>query len=255
MSYTPYILVIILVLIAAGGYIYLTRPFSEPNLSLEKPTVTPSMIDDTIQLPPLRQDSAGQAATPEPSANSNSSGLSVEQGDALATPDGAPFTPVNEIVTATIKTSMGDITLKLDGTKAPLAVGNFVALAKKGFYDGTSFHRVIPDFMIQGGDPLSKDSAARAQQGTGGPGYQFPNEDNDRKFVRGAIGMANSGRDTNGSQFFIMVADMPQLDGGYTNFGEVTSGMDVADKISLVERDAWDNPLQPVTIQQVIVGE
>jgi peptidylprolyl isomerase len=161
--------------------------------------------------------------------------------------------PINTVVHVTLKTSKGDIALDLDGTTAPVAVGNFVYLANQHYYDGVTFHRVIPSFMIQSGDPLSKDPNKREQHGTGGPGYQFPNETNDLKFVRGAIGMANAGRDTNGSQFFIMVADVPSLNGDYTNFGKVTSGMDVADAIVKVPRDSRDNPLDPVTINSITV--
>lgn len=164
--------------------------------------------------------------------------------------------PISTTIKVTLKTSKGDIQADLDGASAPLTVGNFAYLSKQHFYDGVTFHRVIPKFMIQAGDPLSKDPAQRLSHGTGGPGYQFKNEANTRKFVRGALGMANSGPNTNGSQFFIVTGDaFPDLDGGYTNFGTVTAGMDVADTISNVPRDGRDNPLEPVVIQQVIVNE
>ncbi len=164
--------------------------------------------------------------------------------------------PITHTVHVVLKTSKGDMTMDLDGARAPLAVGNFVTLAKAHFYDGVSFHRVIPNFMIQTGDPLSKDPAKRAQHGTGGPGYTFKTELPDAPFVRGAVGMARTAQlDTNGSQFFIMVADMHSLDGQYTNFGTVTAGLDVADAIVSVPRDDNDNPLEPITITSVTVSE
>ncbi len=162
--------------------------------------------------------------------------------------------PITQKVTVTLTTSMGEIRLELEGTRAPLAVGNVVALAKKGFYNGTTFHRVIPDFMIQGGDPLSKDPAQRALHGTGGPGYTFPDEINGERIVRGTVAMANAGPNTNGSQFFIVTASAtPHLDKKHTNFGKVIAGMDVVDKISQVARDENDNPRHPVVINTVTV--
>lgn len=164
------------------------------------------------------------------------------------------ITPLPKIIHATLKTSKGDIELELDGTAAPVTVGNFVALAQKNFYDNTLFHRVIPDFMIQGGDPLTKDPANKVSFGTGGPGYSFADEINPNKLVREALAMANSGPNTNGSQFFIITAEAtPWLDGKHTYFGKVTSGMDVVDAISKVPRDANDLPLEPVVIQGVVI--
>src|SRR5215211_6690593 len=131
---------------------------------------------------------------------------------------------------ATMETNHGTIELELYDDDAPKTVGNFVKLAKDGFYDGVIFHRVIERFMIQGGDPTGT--------GRGGPGYQFDDEANDRKVVRGALAMANAGPNTNGSQFFIVTADAcPWLDGKHTVFGHVTSGMDVVDEISRVAKD------------------
>ncbi len=245
MSYTPYVLLIALVLVGAGGYVYLNRPFSEPDLSFVKPSPSPSMIDDTVKWPPLRPSgSAGQA--PQQSE--------APQVDSAAKKLMEQVKPINETVKVTLKTSMGDIVVELDGAKAPLTVGNFVALANNDFYDGTTFHRVIPDFMVQGGDPLSADPMMRQRHGTGGPGYAFPDEINDRKLVRGSLAMANSGPNTNGSQFFIVTAEAtPWLDGKHTNFGTVVSGMDVVEKINVVETDERDNPQEAVTVQDVIV--
>lgn len=154
--------------------------------------------------------------------------------------DGVLLTGKHVVV---MKTSMGDVTVELDADKAPKTVTNFVTLAKSGYYNGLTFHRVIPRFMIQAGDPSG--------DGTGGAsvfGSSFEDEINDMKLVRGAIAMANRGPDTNGSQFFIVQADAtPWLDGRHTVFGMVTDGMDVVDEIAAVQRDQNDMPLTPVT--------
>jgi cyclophilin family peptidyl-prolyl cis-trans isomerase len=148
---------------------------------------------------------------------------------------------------ATFTTSEGTIEIELFREDAPKTVGNFTKLAQDGFYDGLIFHRVIPDFMIQGGCPQGT--------GTGGPGYQFEDEINQHKAVRGSLAMANAGPNTNGSQFFIITADAtPWLDGKHTVFGQVTSGQDVADRISQVDRDARDRPLTPVTLETVEIS-
>ena len=158
---------------------------------------------------------------------------------------------------AVIETNMGTIKFKFLEDKAPGHVKNFVDLAKKGFYDGTRFHRVIPGFMIQGGDPNSK-SGDRSRMGTGGPGYQIKAEFNDTKHVRGIVSMARSNNpDSAGSQFFICVADASFLDGQYTAFGQVTEGMDVVDKIVALKRDARDNPedSNPAIMKKVTIEE
>jgi peptidyl-prolyl cis-trans isomerase B (cyclophilin B) len=149
---------------------------------------------------------------------------------------------------ATLHTSEGAIALELYPDDAPKTVENFVKLAGDGFYDGVIFHRVIPDFMIQGGDPTGT--------GMGGPGYQFEDEFNEHRVARGALAMANAGPNTNGSQFFIVTAEAtPWLDGKHTVFGKVTSGMDVVDRISELDRDANDRPRTPVTIERVELAE
>jgi cyclophilin family peptidyl-prolyl cis-trans isomerase len=148
---------------------------------------------------------------------------------------------------AKLNTSEGPIEIELFPGDAPKTVGNFTKLAGEGFYDGLIFHRVIPDFMIQGGCPEGT--------GTGGPGYQFEDEFNQHKAVKGSLAMANAGPNTNGSQFFIVTADAtPWLDGKHTVFGQVTSGQDVVDRISGVDRDARDRPLTPVTIETVEIS-
>jgi peptidyl-prolyl cis-trans isomerase B (cyclophilin B) len=146
--------------------------------------------------------------------------------------------------TATIETTKGTIEIELFDDDAPKTVQNFVDLAGKGFYDGLTFHRVIPDFMVQAGCPKG--------DGTGGPGYQFEDEKNGRSVVRGALAMANAGPNTNGSQFFIVVADeCSWLDGKHTVFGRVTDGLDVVDAISEVDRDARDMPREAVKMTKV----
>ena len=149
---------------------------------------------------------------------------------------------------ATLHTNHGAIEVELYPDEAPKTVENFRKLAADGFYDGVTFHRVIPDFMIQGGDPTGT--------GSGGPGYQFEDEINDHKVERGALAMANAGPNTNGSQFFIVTAQAtPWLDGLHTVFGRVTSGLDVADAISLVETGPGDRPSDEVVIERVELGE
>jgi len=145
-----------------------------------------------------------------------------------------------------LETKFGDIELKLFPDVAPGHVENFLKLAKSGFYDGTVFHRVIPGFMIQGGDPNSKETN-RSNHGAGGPGYSIDAEFNDKPHVRGALSMARSrDPDSAGSQFFIVVKKSSFLDNQYTVFGEVVSGLEVADKIVSQERDARDNPIERI---------
>jgi peptidyl-prolyl cis-trans isomerase B (cyclophilin B) len=149
---------------------------------------------------------------------------------------------------ATLHTVAGSVTVELFDEAAPKTVDNFRRLASDGFYDGLVFHRVIRDFMIQGGCPEGT--------GTGGPGYTFEDEINEHKVARGALAMANAGPDTNGSQFFIVTAAAaPWLDGKHTVFGRVTAGMDVVDAIEGTETDAGDRPRQPQTIERVELSD
>ena len=146
-----------------------------------------------------------------------------------------------------LHTSEGTIELELTPDDAPKTVENFTRLAGEGFYDGLTFHRVIPDFMIQAGCPQG--------DGTGGPGYTFEDEANQHRVVRGALAMANAGPNTNGSQFFIVTAEAcPWLDGKHTVFGHVVAGQDVVDTISNVDRDERDRPHRPVTIDRVEIS-
>jgi cyclophilin family peptidyl-prolyl cis-trans isomerase len=148
---------------------------------------------------------------------------------------------------ATMQTNHGAIEIELFDDDAPKTVENFTKLARDGFYDGVIFHRVIPDFMIQGGDPTGT--------GSGGPGYQFEDEFNENLVERGALAMANAGPNTNGSQFFIVTADAcPWLDGKHTVFGRVISGMEVIDAIEKVETGSNDRPLEDVRIESISVS-
>jgi cyclophilin family peptidyl-prolyl cis-trans isomerase len=152
------------------------------------------------------------------------------------------------VSSAVVTTNRGEIGLELFDDDAPKTVANFVKLSSDGFYDSVIFHRVIPDFMIQGGDPTGT--------GMGGPGYTFEDEPSGHSVERGVIAMANSGPNTNGSQFFIVTAEAcPWLDGLHTVFGRVTSGMDVVDEIGNTEVDAQDRPTDEIRIESIAVSD
>lgn len=149
-----------------------------------------------------------------------------------------------------LHTNLGDISFELSKDK-PLTTNNFIKLAKEGFYNGVKFHRIIKDFMIQTGDPLSKDDMKESLWGTGGPGYKFNDElKGDEKYIIGTVAMANSGPNTNGSQFFIMTSNT-QLSPDYTVFGKVISGIGVAMKIQEVKTDMNDRPITPIIINSL----
>jgi cyclophilin family peptidyl-prolyl cis-trans isomerase len=149
---------------------------------------------------------------------------------------------------ATVTTNRGAIEVELFDDDAPRTVANFVKLSRDGFYDSVVFHRVIPNFMVQGGDPTGT--------GSGGPGYRFDDEPNDHRVERGVLAMANAGPNTNGSQFFIVTAEAcPWLDGLHTVFGRVSSGMDVVDAIESTPTDRNDRPLDEVRIESVAIAE
>jgi peptidyl-prolyl cis-trans isomerase B (cyclophilin B) len=168
--------------------------------------------------------------------------------------EGARKVGENKDVQAVIETSHGEITIKFFPDVAPGHVENFLKLAREGFYDGTIFHRVIPGFMIQGGDPNTK-GPNKSVYGTGGPGYSIKAEFNDRPHKRGVLSMARSNDpDSAGSQFFIVVKDSPFLDHQYTVFGEVVSGMDAADAIVDLPRDSRDLPDERVEMKVRVVG-
>ena len=151
---------------------------------------------------------------------------------------------VNKTYYAKFETNLGSFKIKLFAKEAPLTVNNFVYLAQNKYYDGLIFHRIIKDFMIQGGDPLGS--------GTGGPGYKFGDEQSGKKLVKGSLAMANAGPNTNGSQFFIVTAaSTPWLDGKHTNFGEVVEGLDIVEKMSLVKTGQNDRPVENITISKL----
>jgi len=180
--------------------------------------------------------------------------------DLAPTPTPAPDPPPSELPIATLEVEdFGALRIALFPHKAPKTVANFIELAESGFYEGTTFHRVVPEFMIQGGDPNSKDRDPR-NDGLGGPERGVADEFNDTRFGRGVVGMAHSGRPGSaGSQFFIMVAERPELDGHYTAFGRVLTGLEVADRIAEVERDLYarwgprDRPIEDVMIAKVSI--
>lgn len=156
--------------------------------------------------------------------------------------------------TVTLVTNMGSITIELDNKLTPHTAENFAKLAREGFYTGTKFHRIIDGFMIQGGDPLTKDNAQKDMWGTGGPGYTFEDElSPENSNARGTISMANRGPDTNGSQFFINLVDNGFLNSKHTVFGRVTEGMDIVDAIAKSAKDGRDRPITDVTITDVLV--
>ena len=177
-----------------------------------------------------------------------SSGPATDQQAAVATA-GNP--------TATFQTTYGTIAVELFKNKAPKTVQNFITLAQRGFYNGTLFHRVIKDFMVQGGDPLTRQFPKDwPKHGTGGPGYVFADEINDAKVIRGALAMANSGPNTNGSQFFIVTAaTAPWLDGKHTVFGKVLSGYNVVQKIetAATDKNRGDHPLTDIVVTKVTI--
>ena len=158
---------------------------------------------------------------------------------------------VSQYSQAVLTTNLGKITVKFYGSESPKTVENFLKLAQSGFYDGVRFHRVMKDFMIQGGDPNSKDDDW-SNDGIGGPGYQFEDEFNNHKLVAGSLAMANAGPNTNGSQFFIVTAkETPWLDGKHTNFGYVVNGMDVVKKIEALPTNQNDHPTTDATIESI----
>lgn len=220
-------------------------------------------IQDGLDFSQLNGNGAANTPTTAPASKG------APAGQPLAPPSAPTPPPTNKPVTSkkmyttppamtidvtkkysvTLKTSVGDIVMELYAKETPITVNNFVFLAKEKFYDGTIFHRTIPGFMIQGGDP--------GGNGLGGPGYKFANEPVTKKYDRGIVAMANAGLDTNGSQFFIMQKDYP-LPANYTIFGMVTKGLDVVDKIVMAPTKPGgegSTPLNPVTVEGAIVSE
>lgn len=196
----------------------------------------------------LRQ-GAGQGGLFAPATTTplNTSAVSPQQAPTSAGSATTPNTSTH-VTSAIIHTNLGDITIQFLADQAPNTVANFIKLASSGFYDGTKFHRVIKGFMDQGGDPLTKDDTQEARWGTGGPGYQFADENQQAHNGIGVVSMANAGPNTNGSQFFINAADNGFLDGKYNVFATVTAGLDVVMAINQVPTDSSDRPLSPVVV-------
>lgn len=203
--------------------------------------VTKGMMNKTSTEVPLAQET-----TPTTATASGSPATTTEASLPTTKSDKKMYTQ------ATLKTNLGDIVIALDTTNTPKTAENFTNLAESGFYNGTKFHRIIKGFMIQGGDPLSKDDSKQAYWGTGGPGYQFDDEIKPTNSnVAGTISMANAGPNTNGSQFFINVADNGFLNGKHTVFGKVTSGYDLVEKMSMVATAPNDRPLEAIVINSI----
>lgn len=221
---------VFVVALAAGG-VWLFSGSGTPATGGNADSMTASFMD---QFAASRAAQTGAAANTQPITSTTTS------------------TNIQKAMQATLHTNQGDITIEFLGNDAPNTVANFTKLAQEGFYNGTKFHRVIKGFMIQGGDPLSKDEAMQARWGTGGPGYQFADEIHaNNKNEPGTISMANAGPNTNGSQFFINVAPNNFLDSKHTVFGKVTAGMDVVAKIEATQTGANDRPVQPMIIESI----
>jgi cyclophilin family peptidyl-prolyl cis-trans isomerase len=226
-----------------------------PTAAAAKPAATPPSAGQVSSaLSPLPKPGASPSAS---AASGSSSAASAAQGAPVSSSASKQFSapPAMQIdpskhYTATLDTSLGTMKADLFASDAPLTVNNFVFLARQGFYDGVTFHRVIPNFMAQTGDPTGT--------GTGGPGYRFNDEPVTRKYVRGTLAMANSGPNTNGSQFFIVHKDYP-LPPNYTIFGQVTDGLDTLDKIATTPtgpgKGGTDTPKTPITINSIKIDE
>ncbi len=231
------IISIIIALLLASGLWYLVKNSSSQN--------PPSIDQNQLSDPPnfSTENLGGQA-------NVASTGTLAINNNPSTENLGGQRKSMNAI----LHTSMGDITIKLNPETTPNTVANFTKLAQSGFYDGTKFHRVIKGFMNQGGDPLSKDDSQMARWGTGGPGYQFADEitQSNNNGV-GSISMANAGPNTNGSQFFINVADNSFLNTKHTVFGNVTDGMDVVTAINNTKTETNDRPVEAVVIKSITI--
>jgi cyclophilin family peptidyl-prolyl cis-trans isomerase len=233
----------LLPLVGCGQNAAPAAPTASPPSAAAKP---PSSAQVSAALSPLPKPSASPAAAASPAAQGAPVSAATKQ---FSAPPSMSIDP-SKHYTATIDTSMGTMKADLYASDAPTTVNNFVFLARQGFYDGVTFHRVINNFMVQTGDPTGT--------GTGGPGYRFNDEPVTRKYVRGTLAMANAGPNTNGSQFFIVHKDYP-LPPNYTIFGQVTDGLDVLDKIATTPtgpgKGGPDTPRTPVTINSIKIDE
>jgi cyclophilin family peptidyl-prolyl cis-trans isomerase len=205
-------------------------------------TPTPPAADSAAPASTALESAA--AGSPDAPASSAAGSPAAEGSCPTAPPDPLPAGDTREV---TVETDQGDIVIEVEADLGPLAAGNFVALAECGYYDGIVFHRILPGFVIQGGDPTGT--------GSGGPGYEFPNDPVDVPYERGVVAMANAGRDTNGSQFFIVLGDAG-LPPDYSVFGRVTSGMEIADEIAAGPSTGGQagQALEPVTMNRVTVA-
>jgi cyclophilin family peptidyl-prolyl cis-trans isomerase len=227
--YKIILIIIFVVLVIGGGFWYFSpKTYTIVPVSQETATTTDNFSYSTSTAPVSAANTSVPASAPTITNNNQAN-----------------------IMQATLHTSLGDITIEFDSKNAPVTSANFIKLAQSGFYDGTKFHRVIKGFMDQGGDPLTKDDSQMAQWGTGGPGYQFADENVNADNAVGVVSMANSGPNTNGSQFFINAANNSFLDGKYSVFGKVVAGMDVVTAINNTPTDANDRPVVPVVITSV----
>jgi cyclophilin family peptidyl-prolyl cis-trans isomerase len=221
-------------------------PAAPTSTPIRAAATQPSSAQVSSALSPLPK----PAASPSPAASPAAQGAPVSAAPKqFSAPPPMSIDPSKKY-TATIDTSMGTMKAELFADEAPATVNNFVFLARQGFYDGVTFHRVINNFMVQTGDPTGT--------GTGGPGYRFNDEPVKRKYVRGTLAMANAGPNTNGSQFFIVHKDYP-LPPNYTIFGQLTDGLDVLDKIATTPtgpgRGGPDTPRTPITITSIKIDE
>ncbi len=226
------------------GLIVLIVALAACELPQEEPTATP--FPDVIPTPRIADTpTPAVIGTPTPVSEMTASGKVIRQ---YSGPPAMEIDPEGEYL-ADIQTNQGTISVELNAEDAPITVNNFAFLARQGFYDGVVFHRVIPDFMIQGGDPTGT--------GTSGPGYRFRDEIVPSLIFdsAGILAMANSGPNTNGSQFFITVAPTPHLTGGHTIFGRVITGQEVANAISLARADRNNRPIEEVVIQHIEIKE
>jgi cyclophilin family peptidyl-prolyl cis-trans isomerase len=240
------IVAIILIFVFAGN----NNPTTQDLSFTDEPTAT----NDANQLQSdqfnLKLEQQNNNTQNQPQSDTNNQPQKEDMNDINKTNMPKPEMTIDQDkqYLATMDTSQGTIKLELFADQTPITVNNFVYLARQGFYDNLTFHRVIPDFMIQGGCPKG--------DGTGSPGYQFQDEDNPAPLVKGSLAMANSGPNTNGSQFFIVTADAtPWLDGKHTHFGKVVTGMDVVEKIEQTKTGMRDKPVKPIIIESVTIEE
>jgi len=229
----------IIIIVGVGAWYFLGTGSGELN---EQAEVESALLNPSDVLLPGDTDSSVQT------------GVGNDLQERLSESSSMTETQVTKATSVILRTSSGDIEIELFPDKAPKTVANFAKLAQDGYYDETKFHRVIKGFMIQGGDPFTKDDTMMDRWGTGGPGYQFEDEINDQKIVRGVLAMANAGPGTNGSQFFIVTAESaPWLDGKHTVFGKVVKGMDIVDRIENVRTGERDIPATPIVIKSIMV--